>query len=309
VDTQRPNRWAGYAFALLSTALWSGNMIVARAFNASITPLALAFLRWSVALIAFLPFALKGLLAERKLVAKSLPQLALTGLLGVSIFNTLIYYAGRSTSALNMSLISIVFPIIIIVLSRFLFGEAIALKRVLGIAVVIAGVLLLITKGRLDALLSLSFAEGDLLMLGAALMFALYSLLVRKRPPELSVRSFQFSTFAMGWLILAPAFIAERMVSAPLALSVSAVGAILYVGLGASLVAFLSWNKAIELIGASTAGIVYYSMPAFGGLLAFLLLGEGIGLMHALSAILIVAGIILASAQTKKKPAATERPA
>ncbi len=309
METQRAKRWAGYAFALLSTALWSGNLIVARALNASITPVSLAFLRWSVALAAFLPFALKGALAERKAVAKALPQLALTGLLGVSIFNTLIYFAGRSTSALNMSLISIVFPIIVIVLSRFLFGEAISLKRVLGIVVVIAGVLLLITKGRLEALLSLSFAQGDLLMLGAALMFALYSLLVRKRPPELSIGSFQFSTFAMGWLFLAPAFIVERAISEPLALSLPAMGAILYVGLGASLVAFLSWNKAIELIGASTAGIVYYSMPAFGGLLAFALLGEGIGLMHALSALLIVAGIVLAGAQAKKKPDATERPA
>ncbi len=309
MEIQRAKPWAGYAYALLSTALWSGNMIVARAFNASITPLSLAFLRWSVALVAFLPFALKGLLSERRVLVKALPQVALTGLLGVSIFNTLIYYAGRSTSALNMSLISIVFPIIIIVLSRFLFGEAISAKRVLGIAVVIAGVLLLITKGRLEALLSLSFAQGDLLMLGAALMFALYSLLVRKRPAELSLRSFQFSTFAMGWLFLAPAFIAERAISEPLALSLPAMGAILYVGLGASLVAFLSWNKAIELIGASTAGIVYYSMPAFGGLLAFALLGEGIGLMHALSALLIVAGIVLASAQAKKKPDANGRPA
>lgn len=297
------DRWRGAACALASTSFWAGNMVIARAFNASISPVSLAFLRWAVAVAAFAPFALKAVWAERALIKASAGRLALTGFLGITLFNTFIYYAGRSTSAANMSLISIIFPIVIVALSRVVYGERIAPRRVAGIAVVILGVLFLLSKGRPAGLLSLDFAAGDLLMLAAAVLFGSYSMFVRARPAGMSLKAFQFATFAFGLALLAPAFVYERVAGAPLKLDLAAAGAVLYVGLGASLAAFLLWNKAIELVGAATAGIVYYSMPAISGLFAFVFLGEPLGVVHAVSFALIIGGIVLAGGSGAKKPA------
>ena len=286
---------AGFLFAILATALWSGNLLVARAFKASIPPISLGFLRWMVAFLVFMPFALKGAIRERAALRKHWIYLSITGFLGVSAFNTFVYYAGRTTTALNLSLISITFPVMIIVISRFLFGEKISLRRALGMVVVVTGVVLLITDGQLSDLASLTFAPGDLFMLAAATIFAIYSILVRNRPKGMSLQTFQFATFGIGVAFLAPAFVLERALTPALELGPGAVAAIVYVGIGSSLIAFVSWNKAIELIGASRAGIVYYSLPVFAGALAFLVLGEAVGLSHLIAAVLILVGIIMAN--------------
>ncbi|MFA6008134.1 MAG: DMT family transporter, partial [Candidatus Shapirobacteria bacterium] len=96
---QKSRDMSGYLFALGSTAIWAGNFAIARALNRSITPITLAFLRWAVAAIAILPFALKHILAEKALIRKHFPYILLTAALGISLFNTLIYFAGHSTTS------------------------------------------------------------------------------------------------------------------------------------------------------------------------------------------------------------------
>lgn len=275
--------------------MWSVNLLVARAFRGSITPISLAFFRWTVAVLVFFPFALPVLLREWKMVWKHRFYIGLTAFLGVTVFNTLIYYAGRTSPALNLSLISITFPIIILLLSRLLWKEALSPRRLLGVLVVLVGIVFLLTGGRLSTIFTMRFVSGDLLMLAAATVFAVYSLLVRKRPIEVSLKSFQFATFFVGVILLLPAFIYDR-ISAPLPVFDAAMAiAVLYVGIFASLLAFLSWNKAIELVGASKAGLVYYSLPVLSGFSAWLVLGEPLGLVHVLSMVIVVVGIIFAS--------------
>lgn len=298
----RDGKPAGYAYALLATALWSGNMLVARAFKGEIPPVALATLRWLLATAAFAPFALHSLVRERKALRGALLHVAATGLLGVALFTTLVYVAGRTTAALNLGLISITFPIFIMVFSRFLFGERIPARRVAGLAVVIAGVVLLLADGKPAALLSLSFAPGDLVMLLASVVFAAYSILVRLRPKTLGLTTFQFASFAAGLAFLAPAFAVERLFSPPLELDWKIAGAVAYVGLGASLAAFLAWNRAIELVGATKAGLVYYSLPVFSGFTAWAFLGERVGAAHVASGVLVLAGILLATRDARSRP-------
>jgi drug/metabolite transporter (DMT)-like permease len=285
----------GFLFAILATALWSGNLLVARIFKASIPPISLGFMRWLVAFLVFSPFALKGAIRERAALKQHWVYVVTTGFLGVSLFNTLVYYAGRSTTALKMSLISITFPVMIIVISRILFGEKISLRRTLGMVVVVAGLVLLITGGSLSDLAEMDFAPGDLFMLAAATVFAVYSIMVRNRPKAISLQTFQYATFGVGVAFLGLGFVPERIMSPALVLGPGALAAIMYVGIGSSLIAFVSWNKAIELIGASRAGIVYYSQPVFAGVLAYLFLGEAVGLTHAIAACLILVGIVVAS--------------
>ena len=122
----------GYFFAICATAIWSGNFIIARGLNESIPPISLAFWRWVVAVVVCLPFALKPLIVEWDIIKEHIPYLSITSLLGITIFNTLIYFAGHTTTAINLSLISITFPVFIVILSRIFFRESIPVNK--GIA-------------------------------------------------------------------------------------------------------------------------------------------------------------------------------
>ena len=291
---------SGYLFALGATAIWSGNFIIARSLNESITPISLAFWRWVVAVIVFLPFALKPLLAEREILRKHLPYLLITSLLGITIFNTLIYFAGHTTTAVNLSLISITFPIFIVILSRFFFNESITVNRGIGILLVVTGIVLLITRGNPSQLLDLSFAKGDIWMLVASLIFAIYTILLRRKPEKLSVWAFQLTTFIIGLVFLFPFFIWEYATVPIAEFDKKTILAILYVGIFASLSAFVLWIKAVMTIGPSRAGMVYYTLPLFSGLLAYLFLDEDVGMTHLLCVLLIVSGILVANYKSKQ---------
>lgn len=292
---------SGYLFAIGATALWSGNFIIARGLNESIPPISLAFWRWVVAVIVFLPFALKPLISEWSILKENISYLSITSLLGITVFNTLIYLAGHTTTAINLSLISITFPVFIVILSRFFFRELITFKKGFGIIVVVAGVILLITRGNLSSLLHISFAIGDAWMLAAAMIFAIYSILLKRKPEKLSIWAFQLSTFILGLIFLFPFFIWEYAVTPPVEFDTKTVSSILYVGIFASLSAFVLWNKAIMAVGPSKAGMVYYTLPLFSGFLAYFFLKEDIGMIHCYSALLIISGILIANYESKQK--------
>ncbi|MEA2116756.1 MAG: DMT family transporter [Thermodesulfobacteriota bacterium] len=289
----------GYLFAICATALWSGNFIIARGLNESIPPISLAFWRWVVAVIVFMPFALKPLIAQRDVLKENIGYLAITALLGITTFNTLIYLAGHTTTALNLSLISITFPVFIVILSRLFFGEKITINKGIGIILVATGVVLLVTKGNVSSLANISFAVGEVWMLIAAIIFAVYSILIRHKPAGLSIWSFQLSTFILGLVFLFPFFIWEYTTSPTIEFDAKIVGSILYVGIFASLSAFVLWNKAIMVIGPTKAGMIYYTLPLFSGVLAYLILKEDISMVHLYSALLIISGILTANFEPK----------
>ena len=300
MNNARQQTLSGYLCALTATAIWSGNFIVACGLSEIIPPVTLAFWRWVVAVIVFLPFALKPLIAERQQLLKNIRYLSVTALLGVTVFNTLIYIAGHTTSALNLSLIAITFPIFIIILSRMLYKEKITANKMLGIVLVTGGIVLLITKGDLSVLRNISFAVGDLWMLSASIIFAIYSILIKQKPKELSIWAFQLSTFSIGLLFLFPFFVWESSTVPPGNYDTTTILSILYVGIFASLTAFVLWNKAIVTIGPSKSGIIYYTLPLFSGFLAYLFLNESIGMIHLFSVFLIVTGILTANRVSKK---------
>lgn len=291
---------SGYLFAIGATAIWSGNFIIARGLNESIPPVSLAFWRWVVAVIVFLPFALKPLITEWDILRKNIFYLCITALLGITIFNTLIYFAGHTTTAINLSLISITFPVFIVILSRIFYGELITINKGVGIILVATGIVFLITKGTFSRLLNISFAIGDIWMLVAAIIFAVYSILLKRKPKQLSIWAFQLSTFILGLIFLFPFFIWEYITASPVEFDTKTVSSILYVGIFASLSAFVLWNKAVMTVGPSKAAMIYYTLPLFSGILAYLFLKEDITILHLYSALLIVSGILTANFESKK---------
>jgi len=282
-------------FAALATMIWSGNFLIARGLNDKIPPVSLAFWRWAVATVVLLPFIMKTMYAERSLLFKHIGYLIVTSLLGVSIFNTLLYLAGKTTSALNLSLISITFPVFTILFSRIFLKEPITRSRIWGVVIIIFGIVLLISKGNLNSFLNMSFAIGDLWMLLASLIFAIYSLLVKARPSEIKPKSFLGSTFILGLIFLLPVYLFSIKGSEAIVYDNLSIYSILYIGIFASIIAYFLWNRSVDLLGPSKASMIYYSIPLFSGLLAYLFLNEQVSMVHLFSGILIVSGILLAN--------------
>ena len=287
------NPTKGALFALLATLLWSVNMVIASGIKGHIPPIGLAFWRWTIACIVLAPFAFKSTIEDFKIVKKHIWYLVLTALLGITVFNTLIYFAGKTTSAINLSLIAISIPLFIVVLSRIIFKEKLSSIKIAGIVTIITGVLVLITKGSLLALLHMNFTIGDLLMLVACFFFAYYTILVRQKPDELSPKVFLFSVFVLGVIFLFPFYLWEHLFYKKVILDTKTIVVTIYVGLFASMVSYYLWNEAIRLIGTSKTALIYYLIPVFSGILAYFFLGQAIVITQIISMGIIITGLLI----------------
>lgn len=294
-DSASSKTLSGIFFALGATIIWSGNFIVARSLNQTIEPATLSLLRWSVAFLGLLPLAGRAAWRERSAIRQSLPAMIPMALLGVTTFNALLYTAARTSSALNLSLIATSTPIFIMVLARVFLGEALTARKVLGLCLALSGVLLLITGGDISRIPRLEFAVGDLWMSLAAMLFAAYTILVRRFSGGLSPFVFLLILFGVGIVFLIPWAGWELVAIGHPRIRMATAGAILYVGLGASLAAYALWNKAVATIGPSLSGLIYYSLPLFSGGVAYLFLGEPMSWLHLASAVGILGGIIVAT--------------
>ncbi len=289
----------GMLFALLATVVWSGNFVICRGMVDMIPPATLALCRWMIALCALLPFALPRLKEDLPHLKRHWRYYAVTSAIGIAFFNTAIYTAGHTVGTLNMSLIATTSPLFTLVLARIFLGEPITRARLAGIVVVVTGVILLICRGKLSLLLDLHFQSGDLLMLAAALAFAVYTLQVRKKPDGCGQSTYLAATFGLGALMLAPVSFSELFSGQVAHFTPATLGALAYVGLGASLFAFWCWSKAVAAIGPSKASIIYYSLPLFSGIGAVIFLGEPILWVHCVSGALILGGLALATKERR----------
>lgn len=244
---------------------------------------------------------MRTIIRTRKVIARNIPYLLVTSFLGVALFNTLIYIAGHSTSAVNMSIIAIIFPVFMIILAVLFLKEKITIGKSMGIIFVFAGALLLISEGQLSNLLNIDLAVGDLWMLIASLVFAVYSILLKFRPKGMELIAFQQCTFVIGLLFLLPFFLKEQLIQPPVVFTLPLILSVFYVGIFASLIAYILWNKAILEIGPVKTGFVYYILPLFGSLQAYFFLGEEIVLYHFLSLAFILMGIFIANIPMGKK--------
>lgn len=286
----------GVGLALLAVVLWSGNFIVARGLNKTVPPVSLAFFRWLMATILLLPLAARSVAQQRALFLPHWRHLCLAALTGVSIFNTLIYVAGKYTTATNMALIgTTASPLFVLFLSMLFLKNKPGYPQLLGAFICLGGILLLLTGGRPENLLAFRFSTGDLWVLAAALSFSLYTLIVRKKPAELSPTGYLFAVFALGTLFLLPAWLVEQNFGPSFEWSPSLFLIFLYLGLGASVISFLSWNGAIHRIGATKTALFGNLIPVLSSIEAVLILGESFTWVTILSMAIILLGIAVAN--------------
>lgn len=285
--------WSNAYLLLTLTALfWAGNSVVGRASRDLVPPVALAFWRWFVAFLLIMIIALPYLGRDAAVLkARWRPVLAL-GILGVGAFNTLLYSGLQFTTALNGLLIQSAQPPLILLAAFLLFRDRAGPAQIAGVLLSLAGVLTIISGGDADVLLHLRLNVGDALILVAALLWVLYSVLLRFRP-DVHAISFLAVTFAIGWLFILPFYAAEIASGRLIVPTAASFGALAYVAVFPSLIAYGCFNRGVELIGAGRAGIFLNLMPVFGALLAVGLLGERFTLAHAVGMGLIGAGILL----------------
>ncbi|MGW1889149.1 DMT family transporter [Streptomyces sp. NPDC002004] len=282
----------GLLLAAVATVVWSGSFVTARALHDSVPPVQHAFWRWIIALTAVVPFAARETWRRRRLIRRHIGFLLVASLLGVTTYNTLVNQAGTSTSAGNMGMIMAASPVLMAVCER-LGGTRIGARRTTGLLIACAGVLLLVTEGSAAP----HFAAGDLWAIGAAVCFASYSALLRRRPAGLGGLPFLLSTFALGTLMLAPAYLVSLAVQGGFRPGFATVTPLVYVGVLSSALAFFAWNQAISLIGAARAGIVYHLQPVCVALLSYAVLGETLGGTRLLCLGLVLGGVALGAAR------------
>ncbi|MDG4863227.1 DMT family transporter [Streptomyces sp. T-3] len=297
----QPASARGLVLAAVATVVWSGSFVAARALGDSVPPIQHAFWRWIIAIVAVAPFAAREAWRQRGLIRRHIRFVLVAALLGITVYNTLVNQAGTSTSAGNMGMIMAASPVLMALYERFT-GTRLGARRIAGMLIAFAGVLLLVSKGSL----AMDFTAGDLWMIGAALSFASYSAILRRKPAEISGLAFLLWTFVLGTLMLLPAYLVSLSVQGGFEASAETVSPLLYVGVASSAVAFFAWNKAISLIGAARAGVIYYMQPVCVAALSLVILGEEIDLMKIVCMVLILGGVILGAARSTAARSTTE---
>jgi drug/metabolite transporter (DMT)-like permease len=288
-------RATAFGFLALANLFWAGNWVLGRALRDAFDPISLNFWRWVIAVVVLAPFALPGLAAKREVIRRHAGILALFALLSVSVFQSLVYLGLKTTTAVNAVLINCSGPLFIMLCAWVLEGERATLRQVAGILLSVAGILVILSRGEPATLLQLEFHSGDAWILLAIAIWGVYSVLLKRRPPDLGGVHFLFVLSAAGVLFMLPAFVLQTLHAPPRMPSAPELVGVLYVGLAASVGAFLLWNRGVAIVGPNAAGLTLYLLPTFGTLLAIALLGETFGAFHAVGIATIVAGVILAT--------------
>jgi drug/metabolite transporter (DMT)-like permease len=292
------NWLANQPYLLLSiTALcWAGNAIVGRLAAGHIPPVTLSFLRWSFAFLIILPFAWKHLKRDWGAIRTRLGTMIFLSVIGISAFNTLQYWALEHTQALNTLLLQSAGPLFVAVWSLILLGVRLTLAQAGGIALSLIGVLVILLHGDLTALTSIEFNKGDIIFTVALAIFGLYSVLSLKRP-QIHGLSFVGFTFGCGAASLIPLLIWEMRSRPLMQLDLPNLLMLFYVAVFPSTLAYLCFNRGVQLIGANRAAPFFHLIPVLGSAMAMVFLGERPQLFHVVGFALVLTGVFVASRQ------------
>lgn len=294
-------RWQPSPYLLLSlTALfWAGNWVIGRAMRHDMPPIAMGFWRWTLALLLLLPFTLPELRRKWPVVRANWLTLTILGCLGAIAFNTLIYVGLQYTAATNGVLFNSLSPVFIILLSWMLVGERISSLQGAGLILSLAGVLAIVARGDAAMLASFQFNPGDLWLITAMLLWAVYTIVLKRRPAELSAMAFLAAMLLLSLPLLLPFYLWEFSVRGGFTLNAATVSALAYYCTVPSIIAYLFWNRGVAQVGANRAGLFVHLMPVFGALLSVIFLGERLYAYHYAGAALIFGGIWLTTRKAR----------
>ena len=291
----------------LPPLLWAGNAVVGRLLVGTVPPMALSAMRWAIALVLLLPFATKLWRRPQDLLGHW-PYLALIGVLGVGTYNSLQYLALQTSTPINVTLIASSAPLWMMGVGALLYRERPAARHWLGALLSLAGVMLVLSRGDVTALLGLKLVLGDLLMLLAAALWALYSWMLARPPasfrgdkrPDWGWAEMLLMQVIFGgaWAALG-AGVEQAVNPAQIHWSPGVLWALGYVALGPSLIAYRCWGAGVATVGPAIAAFFSNLTPLFAALMSAALLGEPPRGYHVAAFALIAAGIVVSARQAK----------
>ena len=297
LDGTASGPWIGrqpYLLLSITALCWAGNAIVGRLAAGHIPPVTLSFLRWSLAFLLILPFAWNHLARDWSAIRSKLGIMIVLSVTGIGAFNTLQYWALEHTQALNTLLLQSAGPLIVAVWSLMLLGVRLTLAQAFGVLLSLAGVLIILLHGDFTKLSSIDFNRGDLIFTVALIIFGFYSVLSLKRP-NIHGLSFVAFTFGCGAASLIPLFIWELLTRPLMQLDSANLLTLAYVAIFPSTLAYLCFNRGVQLIGANRAAPLFHVIPVFGAAMAIAFLGEQPRLFHLVGFVLVLTGVFVAA--------------
>ena len=290
------------AWGLLVTAnlFWAGNIVLARGLAGHVPPVALAYWRWTGAFLIAVGFAWPRLKADLPVLLRHWKMMLVLSATGIASYNTMSYIGLNSTTALNVLLLQSATPLIIIVWAYLLFRETPTSRQALGVLVSLFGVGVIAAHGSAEVLAHLRLNGGDLWVLVALTVYGFYCVALRKRP-AVHPLSFLVAAMGIGSLMMLPFMIVEFAAGARIEGGLPSYLGIAYTAVLPSFVAYLFFNRGVELIGSGPAGQSLHLMPLFGSVLAVVFLNERFQLYHAAGFGFIAAGILLASLRSAQR--------
>lgn len=283
-----------YLMLSLMSLFWAANIVLGRYVAGHVPPFALTFCRWAGTFLVLAPFAGPYLVRDWPVIRKHMPLLLLLAFTGFAFNNALSYWGLQHTQALNALLIQSSGPLFVALWSLMLFGVRLSWMQAAGILVSLLGVLVIILRGDLVALAAIQVNSGDISFAAALFVFGLYSALMPKRPKINPLSLICFTTGA-GAVMLIPLVGWEMSSGDLLKFDTLTVSTLIFVVIFPSTLAYIFFNRGIELIGPNRAAPFFHLVPVFGSAMAILLLGEKPELFHLVGYALVLAGIFAAS--------------
>jgi drug/metabolite transporter (DMT)-like permease len=288
-----------YLLLAITALCWAGNAVVGRLAAGHIPPVTLSFLRWSLAFLIILPLAWKHLVRDWAAIRAALGIMVVLSITGIGLFNTMQYWALEHTEALNTLLLQSAGPLFVAVWSLILLGDRLTPAQAAGIVLSLTGVLVILLRGDLTTLANIEFNKGDLIFTVALAIFGLYSVLSLKRP-DIHGLSFVGFTFGCGAASLIPLLVFELWSRPLMQLDTPNLLTLFYVAVFPSTLAYLCFNRGVQLIGANRAAPLFHVVPVFGSVMAMVFLGERPQLFHFIGFALVLIGVFVASRKPRR---------
>lgn len=284
-----------YILLVLCVLFWSGNIVLGKFVNTQIEAFELAFFRWLFTFIFLLPtLFIIDIKKVIKIFRKNFLFLSFLSILGITLFNTILYIALETTSATNALIINSTTPLLILLFSFIILKTKITSSQIIGIFLSTFGVIFLVLKGNLFDLSDIKFSKGDFWIILSSIVWAIYSTIIKLKPKELTRLELFVTTVFIGFLFLIPLYLLQGYsIKEELLILNENWYFFAYLSLFASLLSYYFWNIGVDEIGAEKTGQFTHLMPIFGAILAFIFLGERLELFHLIGALFIAIGIFL----------------
>jgi len=294
--------WVSYALLCLPPLFWAGNMVVGRAMRNEIPPVAMTFWRWTIAGALLTPFVIRELVAHRAEILRAWKLFFVLGLINVAVFNTLCYAGLRHTTATNAVLLNSTVPVFILLIGWLALREPLSLRQVAGVLLSMIGVIVIVAHGDLQMLFTLRLNIGDVWLLIAMVIWAIYTVLLRWSPVRMSTGASLAAMILFGLPPLAAMYAVELASGAGFRFSSASALTLAYYGVFPSVLAYLFYNRGVVEIGANRAGVFVHLVPVFGFILSALFLDEPPRMYHVVGMICVFFGIWLCTSARVRRP-------